>query len=118
MDLSDDDVEQINEADRRVVDPPIEVDKATWSKAGQLDWWVKERQEWFGRIRGADGCQRWIKAVDPSSRERLTAMTGRHSPSPRPRQPTALPPSDGASNRRLRPRPTVAVSVPNLCVTR
>jgi hypothetical protein len=22
---------------------------ATWSTAGQLDWWVKERQEWLGR---------------------------------------------------------------------
>jgi SH3-like domain-containing protein len=25
---------------------------------------VKERQEWLGRVRDADGCQRWIKAVD------------------------------------------------------
>ena len=32
--------------------------------AGQLDWWVKERQEWWGRVRGADGRQRWIKAAD------------------------------------------------------
>ena len=37
---------------------------ATWSKAGQLDWWVTERQEWWGRVRGADGRQRWIRAVD------------------------------------------------------
>jgi hypothetical protein len=35
-----------------------------WSNAGQLDWWVKERQEWWGRVRGADGRQRWIRAVD------------------------------------------------------
>jgi hypothetical protein len=21
-----------------------------WSKAGQLDWWVKKRQQWFGRV--------------------------------------------------------------------
>jgi hypothetical protein len=34
---------------------PIQVETAMWSKAGQLDWWVKERQEWWGRIRGADG---------------------------------------------------------------
>ena len=53
MDLSDDDVQQRAEADRREVDPPIQVETATWSKAGQLDWWVKERQEWFGRVRGA-----------------------------------------------------------------
>jgi hypothetical protein len=64
MDLSDDDVERHTEADRREVDPPIQVDTATWSKAGQLDWWVKERQEWWGRVRGADGRQRWIRAVD------------------------------------------------------
>jgi hypothetical protein len=25
-----------------------------WSSAGQLDWWVKEGQEWWGRLRGAD----------------------------------------------------------------
>ena len=64
MDLSDDNVEGHTEADRREVDPPIQVDTATWSKAGQLDWWVKERQEWLGRVRGADGKQRWIRAVD------------------------------------------------------
>jgi hypothetical protein len=64
MDLSDDDLERIAELDRRVVDPPIPVETATWSKAGQLDWWVKERQQWLGRVRGADGRQRWIRAVD------------------------------------------------------
>jgi hypothetical protein len=47
MDLSDEDVQQFAEADRRAVDPPIQV------KAGQLDWWVKERQQWWGRVRGA-----------------------------------------------------------------
>ena len=25
------------------------MDVATWSKAGQLDWWVRKRQEWWGR---------------------------------------------------------------------
>jgi hypothetical protein len=64
MDLSDDDLEQIAAADRREVDPPIHVETATSSKSGQLDWWVKERQEWFGRVGGADGRQRWIRAVD------------------------------------------------------
>jgi hypothetical protein len=55
MDLSDDQVQQRAVADRREIDPPIEMEMATWSKAGQLDWWVKERQEWWGRVRGADG---------------------------------------------------------------
>ena len=35
--LSDDDLEQIAGADRREVESPIQVDTATWSKAGQLD---------------------------------------------------------------------------------
>jgi hypothetical protein len=64
MDLSDDDLKQIAKADRREVDPPIEVEIATWSKAGQVDWWVRERREWWGRVRGANGRQRWVKAVD------------------------------------------------------
>jgi hypothetical protein len=64
MELSDAEVQKHAEADRREVDPPIPVETATWSKAGQLDWWVKERQEWWGRVRGADGRQRWIRAID------------------------------------------------------
>ena len=64
MDLSDDEVQHMAKADRREVDPPIQVEAATWSDAGQLDWWVKERQEWLGRVRGADGRQRWIRAAD------------------------------------------------------
>ena len=64
MDLADDDVRQLPEADRLGVDPLIEVEMATWSNAGQLDWWVRERREWWGRVRGANGRQRWIRAVD------------------------------------------------------
>jgi hypothetical protein len=64
MDLSDDEVQQRAEADRREVDPPIQVEMATWSPGGQLDWFVKDRQEWWGRVRGADGRQRWIRAVE------------------------------------------------------
>jgi hypothetical protein len=62
--MRDFDATQYGEADRREVDPPTEVEAATWSPGGQLDWWVKERQEWWGRVRGADGRQRWIRAVD------------------------------------------------------
>src|SRR5829696_6455858 len=43
---------QYSEADRRAVDPPVEVQVATWSPAGTLDWWMKERREWTGRVRG------------------------------------------------------------------
>ena len=61
MDL---DPSQFSEANRREVDPPIPVEIATWAHAGQLDLWVKERQQWLGRVRGADGKQRWIGASD------------------------------------------------------
>ena len=64
MDLSDHDVQQRAEGDRREVNPPIEVESATWSAGGMLDWWVKERQQWLGRVRGPDGRQKWFKAVD------------------------------------------------------
>jgi hypothetical protein len=36
MELTDDDLQQLAEADQR------EVQVATWSSAGQLDWWVKD----------------------------------------------------------------------------
>ena len=64
MDLSDDDLQRLPAADRRAVDPPIAVDVATWVAAGTLDWFVRERQQWLGRVRGSDGRQRWIKAAD------------------------------------------------------
>jgi hypothetical protein len=57
-------VDDYAEADRRQVKPPIEVESATWSPGGTLDWWVKERSEWLGRVRGLDGRQRWMKAAD------------------------------------------------------
>jgi hypothetical protein len=57
-------VDDSAEADRREVNPPIEVEAATWSAGGQLDWWVKERGRWLGRVRGPDGRQKWIKAPD------------------------------------------------------
>ena len=47
MDLSDEDVQQFAEEDRREVDPPIQVETASWSPGWQLDWWVKDRQEWW-----------------------------------------------------------------------
>jgi hypothetical protein len=46
------------------VNPPAEVQVAKWSAAGTLDWWVRERREWFGRVRGPDGPQKWVKAAD------------------------------------------------------
>ena len=55
---------QYAEADRREVDPPVAVESATWSAGGTLDWWVKDRREWFVRARRKVGRQRWIKAVD------------------------------------------------------
>jgi hypothetical protein len=54
--MQDFDPRQYGEADRREVDPPVEVETATWSPGGTLDWWVKERQQWLGRsVGGTDG---------------------------------------------------------------
>jgi hypothetical protein len=64
LSIRDLDPTQYAEADRREVDPPIEVESATWSTGGTLDWWVKERREWFGRARRPNGRQKWIKADD------------------------------------------------------
>jgi hypothetical protein len=64
MDLSYDDVWQLPEADRREVDPPVQVEMASWSPGGRLDYWVKERQQWLGEVRGEDRRQRWIRPVD------------------------------------------------------
>jgi hypothetical protein len=58
------DPSQYGEADRRAVDPPIPVESATLSPGGTLDWWVKERQQWLGWVRGPDGRQKWIRAAD------------------------------------------------------
>jgi hypothetical protein len=52
---------QRDQADRIEVNPPIEVQSATWSAAGQLDWWVKERREWWGRVRGPEVDRRGSK---------------------------------------------------------
>jgi hypothetical protein len=62
--MHDLDPTQYGEADRRQVDPPIEMQVATLSAGGTFDWWVKERREWLGRVRGPDGRQRWVKPAD------------------------------------------------------
>jgi hypothetical protein len=55
---------QRNESDRVEVQPPVEAETATWSAAGTLDYWVKEERESWGRVRGPDGRQIWIRAAD------------------------------------------------------
>lgn len=50
--------------ERREVQPPVPVESATWSTAGELDYWVRECFEWWGRVRGSDGQLMWIRAVD------------------------------------------------------
>lgn len=64
MDWSDADLERIPEADRRIVDPPIPVETATWSNAGQLDWWVKERLHWWIAYAMETAVKGWSRAVD------------------------------------------------------
>jgi hypothetical protein len=55
---------QREQADRLEVKPPIEVEAAMWSAAGRLDYWVKEEQEWWGRVPVEEGYQTWIRASD------------------------------------------------------
>jgi hypothetical protein len=43
--MRDLDPSQYGGADRREVDPPIEVESDPWSPGGQLDWWFKDRQQ-------------------------------------------------------------------------
>ena len=43
-------VDEYADADRREVNPPIEVESATRFTGGTLDWWIKERQEWWDRV--------------------------------------------------------------------
>jgi hypothetical protein len=52
------------------------VQVATWSAAGTLDWWVRERREWFGRVRGPNGRQRWIKAADLRQANTVESVAG------------------------------------------
>ena len=48
MDLSGDELQQRPVTDHREVEPiKAEAAGGHGSKAGQLDWWVKERQEWW-----------------------------------------------------------------------
>jgi hypothetical protein len=58
------DPSEYSDADRQEVNPPIQAQVATWTHGGQLDWWVLERSEWLGRVRGTDGKKRWIRASD------------------------------------------------------
>ena len=55
---------QRDQVDRLEVKPPIEVESATWSAAGELDYWIKERHEWWGLVRDQDGHLTWIRAAD------------------------------------------------------
>jgi hypothetical protein len=59
-----DDLDHLSPEDRREVNPPIDVESATWAPGGTLDYWVKERREWWGRVRGPNGRQKWVKAAD------------------------------------------------------
>jgi hypothetical protein len=48
----------------RRLNPGRSVDRADWRPAGILEVWLRERDQWFGRVRGTDGRTRWIPAHD------------------------------------------------------
>jgi hypothetical protein len=52
-----------NRAKRYTVDP-VELQQAWHAEAEAELAEVKERQEWWDRVRGADGRQQWIRAAD------------------------------------------------------
>jgi hypothetical protein len=58
--MRDFDPSQYAEADRRQVKPPVEVESASWAPGRTLDWSVKERQQWLGRVTRP----RWPSTVD------------------------------------------------------
>jgi hypothetical protein len=79
--MRDLDPSQYGEADRRAVDPPVQVEMATWSPGSLLDWWVTESgSKWWGRVRGADNRRRWIRAADLRPGEQAGRL-GQKSPS-------------------------------------
>ena len=57
------DLDHLSPEDRREVNPPVPVESATWSAGGTLDWSVRERREWLGRVRGPNGRQSGSKPL-------------------------------------------------------
>jgi hypothetical protein len=60
----DDDLDQLGP---RIAGKSIRRSKLSQQRGrlgGTLDWWVKDRQVWFGRVRGPDGRQKWVKAAN------------------------------------------------------
>jgi hypothetical protein len=53
---------QRDNADRRQVRPPVPVQTSEWHEAGELDYWVRERGQWWGRVREQDGSFTWHPA--------------------------------------------------------
>lgn len=65
-------------SDRREVRPPVTVDVCVWAPAGELDWWVRERHRWWGRVRDGDGRLRWLRG------DRLRLHRDEHDDGPDP----------------------------------
>jgi hypothetical protein len=39
---------------------PIDVESVTWAPGGTLDYWVKERREWWAAYGVQNGHQKWV----------------------------------------------------------
>lgn len=48
----------------RRVAPAQPIERATWEPAGALDAWVRDRGQWWGRVRDADGRFIWVTAAE------------------------------------------------------
>ena len=64
MDLSGDDVQQRAEADRREVNPQIQVEAAIWTTAGQLALVGEGAAAMVGSRTRRKAVNGWIRAVD------------------------------------------------------
>jgi hypothetical protein len=40
------------------------VESVTWAPGGTLDYWVKERREWWAAYGVQNGHQKWVKAAN------------------------------------------------------
>jgi hypothetical protein len=50
--------------DVRQLDPPRPVNLYGWQPAGELDVWVRDDGQWWGRVRDEHGLYQWHRATD------------------------------------------------------
>lgn len=64
LDVQFDTYGQRSDSDVRWLEQPRDVEVAQWRPAGRIEVWVRERGQWYGRVRDADGHVQWHRAGD------------------------------------------------------